>query len=241
MTKYQELYQLAKEDFAAEVERLSRIEAKATAWLSVLTLLIGVYGLMAGWTLKRVLPPANGIEWVILVLSGLIVLSFAVSWIYVFRVLTVDHRPALAVNTAVIDFYDQNALVSIYYAMAKRISQGSEENRNLLSQKAMRLTKGYYGLITSGILVVIMAIASVSYAWKNPENNEANQILEAIVQIANSKSLGEDQMSENDRKENGHEPSENTQEPDRDLEAPNLQYVEESYTPPARKKKDEGG
>ncbi len=238
MTKYQELYQLAKEDFSAEVERLSRIEAKATALLSVLTLLIGVYGLMAEWALKRVLPPTVCLEWVILVLSGFIVLSLAISWVYVFRVLTVDHRPTLSVNKAVIDFYDKNALVNIYYAMAKRISQGAEENRELLRKKAKRLTKGYFGLITSGVLVVIMTVTSGSYAWNNTESNEGTQTLEVIVQIAKNREIGADEMSGNDEIENGNNPSENTQEPDRDLEAPELQYVQESYDPPTEKKND---
>jgi hypothetical protein len=238
VTKYQELYQLAKEDFSAEVDRLSRIEAKATALLSVLTLLIGVYGLMAEWALKRVLPPTAWFEWVILVLSGHIVLTLAISWVYVFRVLTVDHRPILSVNKSVIDFYDKNPLVNIYYAMAKRISQGAEQNRVLLRKKAKRLTKGYYGLITSGILVVIMTVMSGSYAWRNPETDEGYQSLEAIVQIPKSSETGGSQMSGNDEKENGNKPSENTQEPDRDLEAPELQYVQESYDPPTEKKKD---
>lgn len=234
MKKYEELYQLAKEDFSAEVDRLSRIEAKATALLSVLTLLIGVYGLLTEWALTKILPPEIWQEWIIIILSGLIILGLATSWVYVFRVLTVDHRPTLSVNYAVIDFFDKNDLVNIYFAMAKRISQGSGENRSLLQKKAKRLTKGYYGLIVSGLLVVTLSVTSGFYAWNTSEKKVA------VIELTKRITTGESNMPGEDRKDDEAQPSENNQEPDRSIEAPEMQYVQESYDPPIEKKKDKG-
>lgn len=234
MKKYEELYQLAKEDFASEVDRLTRVEGKATALLSVLTLLIGIYGLITEWALTNVLPPEVWQEWVIVILAGMIVLGLSVSWVYVFRVLTVDHRPILSVNESVIDFYDKNTLINIYYAMARRISQGAEQNRELLKKKAKRLTMGYYGLIISGLLVVLLGVVSGSYAWNTSEK------FEAPVEVMQNEKSGENGMSDNDQENNENQPTENTQEPDRDIEAPELQYVQESYDPPTEKKKDKG-
>lgn len=234
MKKYEELYQLAKEDFSAEVDRLSRIEAKATALLSVLTLLIGVYGLLTEWVLTEVLPPEVWQEWAIVILSGLIILGLAISWVYVFRVLTVDHRPTLSVNNAVIDFYDKNKLVDVYFAMSKRISQLSDENRVLLRKKAKRLTKGYYGLIASGLLVVFLSVTSGIYAWS------ASGSKVAVIDSKENSTTGESDMSGEGKKDNEDQSSENDQEPDRSIEAPEMLYVQESYDPPIEKKKDKG-
>ena len=232
MKKYEELYQLAKEDFAAEVERLTRVEGKATALLSVLTLLIGIYGLLTEWALTNVLPPEVWQEWAIVILAGMIVLGSATSWVYVFRVLTVDHRPILSVDKSVISFYDENALVDIYYAMAKRISQGAGKNRVLLKKKAQRLTMGYYSLVISGLLIVLLVMVSGSYAWSTSEKSETS------IEIMQKEANGENGMSGNDQNNNEGQPTESTQEPNRDIEAPELQYVQESYDPPTEKKKD---
>lgn len=234
MRKYEELYQLAKEDFAAEVDRLTRVEGKATALLSVLTLLIGIYGLLTEWALTNVLPPEVWQEWAIVILAGMIVLGLAISWVYVFRVLTVDHRPILSVSESVIEFYDKNTLVNIYYAMARRISQGAEKNRELLKKKAKRLTMGYYGLIISGLLVVFLGVVSGSYAWSTSER------LEASTEVMQNETNGENFMPDNDQYNSENQSTENTQEPDRNIEAPELQYVQESYDPPTEKKKDKG-
>lgn len=165
MTKYEKLYELAKEDFDAETQRLGRIESKATRLLSVLTLLIGVHGLLAEWAFDRVLPPNSLTEWSIVALIALVVAGLVTSWVFVFRVLTVDHRPAIAVTDEVADFYDQNRLVDIYYVMSRRIGDAAAENCDLGQKKARRLTNGYLSLMATGVLLLVLLGASAYYKW----------------------------------------------------------------------------
>lgn len=167
MNKYEKLYELAKEDFSAEVDRLSRIEAKATTLLSVLTILIGLHGVLAEWTIGRIVPPQSLFQWMLVILTGLVVVGLVATWIFVFRVLTVDHRPAIAVNSSIIKFYHDNRLVDVYYGMSRRISEKAEENRCLARAKARRLTNGYISLMVTGVLILVLLVAGGAYKWNS--------------------------------------------------------------------------
>ncbi len=223
--KYEELYQIAKEDFASEIERLSRIEKKATALLSAVTLLVGVYGLVAKWALSQVLPPQDAFATAVLSVSLLAFIGLIFSWVFLFRVLTVDKRAAVAVDGPVVDFYDSNALVDIYYAMSKRIAEGDAHNRTLGGVKTKRLTLGYVSLMITGVFLVVFSLSSAGYAWYANHADDKQQIAETKKE---QKMTGN---KETDNKPGEGQNGDTAQEPNRDVVAPELQYVQESYDP----------
>ncbi len=174
-TKYEELYKLAKEDFSAEVERLTRVESKAFGLLSVLTLLVGLYGLVVEWLGSKVIPPTACLEWIIILLAIAVLIGLVVSWIFVFRVLTIDRRATISVNEVMCKFYVDNSLIDIYFAMARRISEGAAHNRSIVQTKVHRLTIGYWSIIVTGTFIVLLTVCMGAHTWLNESDKQPEQ------------------------------------------------------------------
>lgn len=163
--KYETLYLLAKEAFASEIDRLARVERKASNLLSVLTLLIGLYLTAIQWIGAKVIPPSGCLDWAIIVISVAALAALVISWAFVFRVFTIDKRRTIVVNDDVCRFFDDTSTTNVYFAMARRFSGGIDENAAVVKRKVGRLTCGYWAIMLAGILIVVLAVMVGGHAW----------------------------------------------------------------------------
>ena len=156
---YQLLYDLAKEEFQGEVERLSRVEGKAFGLLSTLTILIGIYGVALGWLVRRFHVVDGWGDWLIIFFAVVVLASLASSWFYLFRAVTVDKRAFIAVDDALIEFYEENSLVTVNYYMTGQFRNAAEKNRSVTREKVKKLTRGYWAIILSGIFTFALLVS----------------------------------------------------------------------------------
>lgn len=174
--KYETLYLLAKEAFAAEVERLARVERKASNLLSVLTLLIGFYLIAVQWVGGKVMPPSSCMDWAIIITTIVALASLIFSWACVFRVFTIDKRKAIAVNDEVCKFFEDNSDINVYFAMSRRFSDGVEHNAAIVKRKVGRLTCGYRSIIVTGVIVVLLGAMVGAHSWVAAKENRKEEV-----------------------------------------------------------------
>jgi predicted MFS family arabinose efflux permease len=79
MERYKELYNYSKEAFEREYDRFKNIDQKATQYLSVLTLLIGIAGFFVNWVVANFVPPKNIFEFILFVLAILILITLTIT------------------------------------------------------------------------------------------------------------------------------------------------------------------
>lgn len=167
MEKYRELYNLAKEVFDEELTRFHRLEEKAARYLTSLSFLIAGYGFFGNWILNNFLPPQGFLDWAMLIVGGLVFLGLAGTWFLIIGVFVVSDLVKIPLSDEVIEFFDENELIDIYYAMANGISRTCEQNRNTNDRKILRLSRAYFSLIVTVTMFIGVVVIFALDKWIN--------------------------------------------------------------------------
>jgi hypothetical protein len=168
MEKYKELYNLSKEVLNEELSRFARIDDKAAKYLSILTLVAGVSGFFGKWLIDNLIPPKTTTEWALVILGAFLFIMIFVSWFLIFNVLRIHTIVKMPLDAETIDFFDNNELIDIYYALAKGNKDALAENRKITNQKSQRLYRGYVSIIISGIILALFLAIFVIHSWNGP-------------------------------------------------------------------------
>lgn len=239
MDKYEELYKHAKSVFDEELSRFSRIEDKAGRFLTVITALLAVYALAGRQLFGDLLPPENKLELFIVVNAFLVLVSLLFSWAYAFRTLHLQGIKKAPLNNQILDFFRENQIVDIYYAMSEQYSKSLEYNQNINDLKASNIKKSFWFIVLTVILFFIFLIAngfntSINSKTKNSNEivtNFKHEIQPTVIKVYDCKE--NKQMSENDSNNTDSKPdkeSSNSQ-PNPDVVAPEFNIVTESFDP----------
>lgn len=172
MENYKELYSLSKDVFKEEVERFKNLEEKASNYLSVLTLLLGVAGYFINWLLNSLIPPQNLLDVMLLGIGSFILLSLLVAWFSVFSALKSYKVMVIPLNQAIIDFFDTNKMVDVYYYLSVQMKDMREVNRKRFNQKGRWLNVGYNSMRVSVICLIIFGVVFTYYKWQKPQTSE---------------------------------------------------------------------
>lgn len=178
MEKYKELYDLSKEALTEEQNRFSRLDEKASKYLSIFTLLIGGLGFFGSWLINEYVPPKGYLEWIILSLGLVFFISIIFAWNYIFNVLRLSGVKKIPLNSEVIEFFDKHRLLDIYYSLARGIKDALEFNRNIAKEKEKKLAKAYNSILIAGISLLFLIGSLIIYKWNEPRiNNNGGQIM----------------------------------------------------------------
>jgi len=124
--KYRELYELSKEVFAEELARSERIDNKASKYLTALTFLLGVFVTFNKQILGSTIPPTNILEWQINIVDILLLVMMVRAWFVIFSVFKIHQYAKIPID---IEFFDNNKLIDIYYAMSKGIKENYKKKQ----------------------------------------------------------------------------------------------------------------
>lgn len=178
MENYKELYTLAKEVFASEIDRLYRVEQKASQYLSVLTLLLGASGFFMKWSFENFIPPRNWYDWGLLCLALATIASLLVAWFAIFSSLKVHQISIIPLNSVWVDFFAKNKLIDIYYYLSVTITEGRERNRKVLNRKNRWMNLGYNAMRLAVVCLAIFGIVFAAYKWYLPASGNLKLTIE---------------------------------------------------------------
>ena len=162
--KYKELYDLSNKLLEEEHGRFHRISQKATNYLSTVSLLLGIATIFGKEAIALLIPPKTLLEWLLLNVAVMVFASLAVTWWTIFRAYRFEGlltRPL----SELIEFYQSNELINIYFAMAKANANAREANIKLSNQKAKLLEYGHKMILATASLAVLFASLYFIYLW----------------------------------------------------------------------------
>jgi hypothetical protein len=165
MSKYEQLYHLAKDLVEQTEARFDTIDAKAANYLSVLTLLIGAAAFFLKWVTDTLIPPAGVLQWTLSVVALGVGSCVVAAWLTVFRVLRSHRLRMPALNDEMIQFFDANEEVDIYYALVRRYEQAWAQNEMVNDTKPRDLARGYRLIILTVVLLTAFAALYTAYVW----------------------------------------------------------------------------
>ena len=218
--KYKELFEYAKEVYKEELARFTRIDEKASKYLSILTLILGGFGYFGIWVIDNILPPQNILEWVLLINLILLFASLIAAWFFNFRALRLHSLQKMPLDNETIEFFNDNKSIDIYFAMTKGLSETNSRNKNETDKKSKNLYRNYISTIISVILLIIFTFIFSIYKW---DYNYHNKV--------------EVQMS-SDKKTSQPKPSKPEPKPNPEVKPPKFQMVTEGYIPDISKGRD---
>ncbi|MEQ1879093.1 MAG: hypothetical protein ABL958_20805 [Bdellovibrionia bacterium] len=164
--KYKQLFEYSNAAFNREYERFKILEQKATQYLSILTLLIGIAGFFVKWVVDNFIPPRNFWEWILVILTGLIFATLAAGWFRAFSVIRVFTLLTPPMDQALIDFFVAENEDYIYYDRASKMAVALAENRKTMSSKTQKLVSAYKCICAGVVLLILFSIAFAAYNWR---------------------------------------------------------------------------
>lgn len=156
--KYKELFEFSKVLYDQEFDRFIRLNEKASYFMYVAIILIGILGNLPRWLFNKYLPPSNLFALLIIILFYLAFISFVVGSLFAFNVLKNHKTMRFKLDDRMIDFFKDNQIRDIHYALSKELQRGFNNNRKLNIKKATSLFGSYICIIIAIACTVIMFV-----------------------------------------------------------------------------------
>lgn len=169
LRKYAQLYEHSKAVLAEEMARSSRTDEKASKYLTALSLVLGAMVFFFQQLVeKNLLPPKGILD--CLIFQAMIVLFGAalMAWWFVFSCLRTDKFIKPPLDQSTIDFYENNELINIYYAMAKGNMDALAHNKGVGDRKSQALYRGYWVMNVAVVAVAVLFLLLLARHWNLP-------------------------------------------------------------------------
>lgn len=153
--KYKELYNLSIKVLKEDHERFIRIDDKAVKYLSVFTLLIGIYGFFTKWIIENIIPPESFLDLLLILISLILMASIYYTWLIIFKIIKIKPLYKMPID---VEFFDKHDLFNIYHALARGNKEALNKNMEVTNKKAELLDKGYNWINITVIIIIIFSI-----------------------------------------------------------------------------------
>ncbi len=165
MDKYKELYDFAREAVAQSEARFDAVDAKASNYLSVFTVLLGAAGFFVKWVADSLIPPGDLLESILGILAVMTAGLVAATWVQLLRVLKVHRIQVIPLNDETIKFFRHNRVVDVYFGLSRTLTDVWGVNQSVNEAKLRALTRAYRLMMVTLVLVVAFAFLYVFRVW----------------------------------------------------------------------------
>lgn len=229
MDKYEELYNHAKYAYEEEAVRFSRLEDKAGKFITIVSSLLAVYALTGRELFDSLFPIVNTVDYLKVTFASFVLLSLVVSWGFSFRAFQLQGTRKVPLNEEILDFFKQNNLVTIQYAMTKRYSESRNYNKKINDWKARNLKWCFQSTIAVVVsFILFISVVAVDAYNSNKSHKKDFGTCNSIV-IKEIKVCSSNEQSNLETTNQSHNNAEN--EPDFDVVAPEFEISTESFDP----------
>jgi len=154
--KYKELYELSLKVLEEEQQRTNRLDEKASRYFSVLSFLIGIYGIFCSKIIAGCIPLKGWVDGGLLMLCFLNFAGLVLAWFLCFAVFRQHVIVKIPLNAEIIKFFNDNELLDIHYALAKANKDALVDNRKISDRKSSLLANTYR--LLSGVMIFMVLI-----------------------------------------------------------------------------------
>jgi hypothetical protein len=217
LKKYEELYELTKNGLADELEGLRQLEEKASRYLSVMGILLGISSIGVKVVIETILPTKTFFDNVVtLTLFLFLILAFSTILILftVFKTRELSHFP---INAELIQFFTEHNFLDSIFALTRGNVQAVETNRSVRLDKIRRLSYGYILMIWA---IAFMAMFTCSLLARPYVNNSLTPTRSSIMPDEQQSKPSESTPADN------KPASSNEQKPDASVKPPTFDTIQ---------------
>jgi len=160
INKYKELYEYSLLVYKERFESVRHIEEKAFKYQTALTLIIGLAVYYVNWLFNNMMTKINYPCLKCLTFAAIVLLFVAliITWYFIFLVLKVESYSILPITDEVLDFYENNKTIDIYYTMSKAIKDEIIKTTKSYDKKSKILSISFYWLFLDVAIIIINLI-----------------------------------------------------------------------------------
>lgn len=163
MNKYEELYRYTKKEFDSEVSKFSRLDDKASKYLSVISVLVAAFGysFKLFWVDERGWVDGDFVFIRLASLFFMLCLGFSLSraWYFAFKAIKVKPVITSPIKDGVLKLFDKHNLSTIYYTLTRMCIRDAKENRKVNENTSEMLGKSYdslsYAFVFFNVLILL--------------------------------------------------------------------------------------
>jgi hypothetical protein len=151
LEKYRELYTYSTDILLKEHERFNRADEKAAKYSTTFIFLLGIVAYFDKWFFDRFQWPDSLVKlssnWLLFVADAVGLLALILSIIGFFLTIhAIKLRPVVSrpLDQSVLDFFENQPLLNIYYGLARENSNAYEINKKATDEKYTTLTRSYF-------------------------------------------------------------------------------------------------
>jgi len=169
LAKYKELYTYSTDVLLKEHDRFTRSDDKATKYSGVFVFLLGTAAYFDKWIVEKFpwkdFPVGIPDEWPLYISGAIALILSALGW--VLTILSITLKPVVSrpLNKDVLEFFEKESLLNIYYGIARENSKAYQANKMATDKKLARLARAHYVLIWTFGFTVLLLIMYCCYSW----------------------------------------------------------------------------
>jgi hypothetical protein len=172
LEKYRELYSYSTDILLKEHERFNRADDKASKYSTMFIFLIGVVAYFDKWTFDTIKWPDFPVRWppdtplLMAGAAGLLALVSSALGLYLTNH-AIKLRPVVSrpLNQEMLDFFENQTLITVYYGLARENSNAYEENKSATDAKYTLLKWSHYLMILALTLLAELVVMYCLYSW----------------------------------------------------------------------------
>lgn len=245
--KYDDLFDFFIKLYDDEIARFRALDNKIARYLSAYSILIALTGFV-GLNLRFLL---KGVELNALILINYVCLACVLlllipGWYYLFSALKLENLQRFAYDKSVIEFFANNELIDIKYALSHRAKDAIEYNVEAGDKKANRIAKAFkWSFPAMGLFVVSLLLALFNVYSTIDDNKDEAEVTHSNVMKTHKRSItmsGQNQGNSDATQQTPPQTQPETPKPNvlnPNVHAPQNVLITEGYEPPPRTKTGE--
>ncbi|KAB0653907.1 hypothetical protein F7P73_05200 [Acinetobacter bohemicus] len=166
--KYKILYEYQKTQYDDEKLRYSRLDDKATKYLTSLAFLTTVYTFIVSNYFKDLDKFLGCLKYLSILSIGITFILFFIAWGYLFKVLKSEKSARLPTDNSIVESFHNHSLESNLVHISELHSQLIDMYREISIIKNLKLSKGYDWIKRSYISMGFsLFLIFISLAWNS--------------------------------------------------------------------------
>lgn len=159
------MFNLAKEVFAEELTRGTRLEDKAGRFITVIGLLFAVLTWVGQAIGAKIFPPGSWVEWALTVVMALLFLTLGGGGWFCFQALRLGQLTKISIDK---DVFTSQSLTAAYEGYTNQMIRKLQKNREVCDLKVRRLEHAFTCLSAVFALAPIGGVLITLHLWQHP-------------------------------------------------------------------------
>ena len=207
--KWKFFYDYARKSLDEDIARFQIIDEKAGKFLTLISVVLGVFSGIVPWVFEHNFPPSSLLSWALVVVLFLTFIALVSAWGFLFRTIKIARVPRMSLNDEIDDLFWDEEFPNIYYKLTKACRNALEINREVIDEKGKLIKLAYKDITVSAWLVALGLVLIISLKL----------------------SEGMTMTNENDKPQETTQSQEAVLQPDRDATPPDIELVLNSEDP----------